>query len=486
MRAPARRGLVPVLVSALVAVLALVAPAASAAPATIERYAGSDRFATAAAVSRAGFAPGVGVVYVVSGVKFPDALAAAPRAAADGAPVLLVRPTDIPAAVATELDRLNPGRVVVLGGPETVSTGVEQQLAAYTSGGVTRVAGADRFATAARLASTFPAGVDVAYIAAGAKFPDALAGAAVAGLGDDPLLLVGGTSLHPAVAEALRTLRPGRLVILGDRASVSTEIEAELAGYAPVSRVGGTDRFATAAQLSATAFPDGADTVYLTTGWNFPDALAGAAVAGRDGGPVLLVTPTAIPGTVATELARLGASKVVVLGSEASVSASVAAQAAGQVTDPILADNPVVTLPPSWDEIGRIDATYTSPPVSRGAGKIALEWAKTQIGKPYGWGQAGPDAYDCSGLILRAYEQAGVQLRRMTKDQWYDTRRVALDEMVPGDLMFWSSNGQPSGIYHSAIYAGNGMRVHAPSPGKFVELVPVWSGNLLPYGGRIG
>jgi cell wall-associated NlpC family hydrolase len=484
MTARTARPLPLLLVVVLTALLGLVATPAGAEPATIVRYAGADRYATAAAVSKANFSPGVGAVYVASGLSFPDALAAAPRAAADGAPVLLVKPHEVPAVVATELGRLAPKKVVVLGGPETVSDAVAASLGAYAP--VTRVAGPDRYSTAAQLASTFPAGVDVAYIAAGKTFPDALAGAAVAGLGDDPLLLVRGTTLDASVVTALTKLRPGRLVILGDTNSVSAELAAQLASYAPVSRVGGKDRFATSALLSAAAFPDGASTVYLATGTNFPDALAGAPVAGRDGGPVLLVTPTSIPGTVATELARLGATKVVVLGSELSVSASVAAQAAGQVEDPILEDKPVVTPPPSWDEIGQIAATYTTPPASKGAGKIALDWAKTQLGKPYGWGEEGPDSYDCSGLTMRAYERAGIQLRRVTRDQWYDTRRVALDDMVPGDLMFWSNNGQPSGIYHVAIYAGNGMRLHAPSPGKFVELVPVWSGNLLPYGGRIG
>ena len=267
---------------------------------------------------------------------------------------------------------------------------------------------------------------------------------------------------------------------------VSAEARGGATAYTgTVTRLAGEDRYATAAQVSAATYPDGADTAYLATGADFPDALAGAAVAGQ--GRATAARARAGHRCAGQRgAARLTLSQVVVLGSMAVVSDAVAKEAAGQVTDPILEEKPVATAPPSWDEIGQVAAGYTTPAASKGAGKVALDWAKTQLGKPYGWGEEGPDAYDCSGLTMRAYERAGIALHRTTRDQWYDTRRVALDDLVPGDLMFWSSNGQPSGIYHVAIYAGDGMRIHAPSPGKFVELVPVWSGNLLPYGGRIG
>lgn len=93
--------------------------------------------------------------------------------------------------------------------------------------------------------------------------------------------------------------------------------------------------------------------------------------------------------------------------------------------------------------------------------------------------------YDCSGLVMRAYEAAGVRLPRTTHAQWAATERVALADLQPGDLVFWSSNGEPSGIHHVGIYAGGWMRVHTPRPGKGVERVPMWEQGLLPYGGRV-
>lgn len=125
------------------------------------------------------------------------------------------------------------------------------------------------------------------------------------------------------------------------------------------------------------------------------------------------------------------------------------------------------------------------PPSSSDAGRQALEWARTQIGKPYVWGATGPDGYDCSGLTQTAFARAGVSLPRTTRAQYAATTRVPVDQLRPGDLIFYSNNGAPSGIYHVAIYAGDGMRLHAPSPGKTVELVPMYWPNVLPYGGRV-
>lgn len=474
------------LATALATLLALVAPPALAAPAAIDRLSGDDRYATAAAVSRDNFAAGVATVYVANGLDYPDALAGAPRAAADGSPILLVQQTALPAVVKTELNRLRPGRIVILGGSGVVSDAVANELRAYTSGSVTRLSGADRYATAAAVAATFGSGVDVAYVASGLTYPDALAGAPVAGSGKDPVLLVRGERLDTPVAGALRTLRPKRIVILGGAGAVSESIAAELRSNTAgsVTRLGGNDRFSTSAAISAAVYPDGSDVVYLANGYDFPDALSAAPLAGRDRGPVLLVRPGSIDPTVALELARLGASRVVALGGPGVVSDAVLNQAAGRVDDPVLEDKPVTTAPVLTDEMAAIAASYRTPATSR-AGTTAISWARTQLGKKYAWGGAGPDTYDCSGLVMRAFEKAGRQLPRVTRDQWKATTRVSLDDLRPGDLLFWSSNGQPSEIYHVAIYTGNGMRLHAPSTGKFVEEVPIWNGNLLPFGGRV-
>jgi putative cell wall-binding protein len=93
------------------------------------------------------------------------------------------------------------------------------------------------------------------------------------------------------------------------------------------TRIAGADRYATSAAVSRDAFQPGVPVAYLASGANFPDALAGAAAAGKQGGPVLLTTPTALPPTVAAELARLKPQRIVVLGGPSVIYDSVIGQA---------------------------------------------------------------------------------------------------------------------------------------------------------------
>lgn len=127
-----------------------------------------------------------------------------------------------------------------------------------------------------------------------------------------------------------------------------------------------------------------------------------------------------------------------------------------------------------------------APVPSGKAGQAALDAAFTQLGKPYVWGATGPGSYDCSGLTQWAYRQAGVSIPRTTKLQWDATTRISASQLQPGDLIFYSSNGSRSGIYHVAMYSGPGMRVHAPAPGKYVEHVPLsWSAEKIVGYGRV-
>ena len=297
----------------------------------VDRYAGANRYATAAAVSASGFAPGVSVAYVATGANFPDALAAGAAAAHRGAPVLLVTGTAVPQATANELARLDPDRIVVVGSEAVVSAGVATALEAYaTTRVVERIAGANRFATAARIsASTFAPGVGVAYIATGMNFPDALAGVAATGGNDGPVLLVGSNELPTETAAELTRLRPARLVLLGSSGVISSGVATALRPYATSGeaprRLSGATRYDTAAAISAGTYAS-ATTVFLAIGTNFPDALGGGPVAAGIPGPLLLVTASSIPASAASELSRLAPTRVVVLGSSQVVSDSVIQQ----------------------------------------------------------------------------------------------------------------------------------------------------------------
>jgi putative cell wall-binding protein len=303
----------------------------------VVRQSDSDRYATAATISRETAPANVPVVYIATGLNFPDALAAAAAAGHLDAPILLVQPSSIPAATQAELTRLKPGKIIVAGGPGVVSDEVLNQLAADPNppNGVERQSGGDRYATAADVSSnTFAPGVPVAYVATGQNFPDALAAAAAAGSQGGPVLLVTKTSIPDATATELDRLKPGRIVVAGGTGVVSNGVLAALDGYTAgaVERHSGANRYATAASISSHTFAPGVPVVYIATGLNFPDALAAAAAAGGLGGPVLLVGSTTIPTDTAAELNRLKPARIVVAGGTGVVSDGVLTQLAVYLT----------------------------------------------------------------------------------------------------------------------------------------------------------
>ncbi|MEU7835162.1 MULTISPECIES: NlpC/P60 family protein [unclassified Nonomuraea] len=119
---------------------------------------------------------------------------------------------------------------------------------------------------------------------------------------------------------------------------------------------------------------------------------------------------------------------------------------------------------------------YTGP--ASGNALAALQFAFAQVGKPYRYGATGPGSYDCSGLTQAAWRAAGVGIPRTTYTQWSwgASRRVSLDKLRPGDLLF------SRGLGHMGMYAGNGKMVHAPQTGdvvKVVDLDDYWRARLL-------
>lgn len=112
----------------------------------------------------------------------------------------------------------------------------------------------------------------------------------------------------------------------------------------------------------------------------------------------------------------------------------------------------------------------TSPPPPTRDQLIAtvIAWAMAQRGKAYVFGAAGPDAYDCSGLTMRAYEQVGIRFGHWTGWQLQVGRPVSRSAMLPGDLVFplWD---------HVGIYLGNDLMIVAPTEGEPVQVQRVWS-----------
>ncbi|MET7284035.1 NlpC/P60 family protein [Kribbella sp. NPDC005582] len=113
------------------------------------------------------------------------------------------------------------------------------------------------------------------------------------------------------------------------------------------------------------------------------------------------------------------------------------------------------------------------PVPANGRAGRAVQVALAQMGDPYIWGDAGPNSFDCSGLMMYAWGKAGVSLSHSSKAQASEGRRVSKSQLMPGDLVFYYSP-----ISHVAMYIGNGRIVHASRPGKPVKTDPI---DLMPY-----
>ncbi|MFZ6992717.1 NlpC/P60 family protein [Curtobacterium sp. RRHDQ66] len=129
-----------------------------------------------------------------------------------------------------------------------------------------------------------------------------------------------------------------------------------------------------------------------------------------------------------------------------------------------------------------------APSPSKAAGAIA--YARGQLGKPYVLGGAGPNTWDCSGLVMMAYNSQGIATGGHNVVWQYNYfgsigRLVPLSQRQPGDILFYSRNGTASGGYHDSIYTGGGMMVEAANPNVGVVERAIWLPNqLLPYVAR--
>jgi peptidoglycan DL-endopeptidase CwlO len=126
----------------------------------------------------------------------------------------------------------------------------------------------------------------------------------------------------------------------------------------------------------------------------------------------------------------------------------------------------------TWQALGG-GAPVVARPRGAALSLQAIYLAAAQRGKPYVWGAAGPNAFDCSGLMQWVFGRLGVQIPRTTYTQYAALRHVSHAQVQPGDLIFLDRLG------HVGIYAGFGSIWHAPHTGSTVTLSRVWDPNYV-------
>ncbi|GAA2248264.1 hypothetical protein GCM10009851_37090 [Herbiconiux moechotypicola] len=290
---------------------------------TVSRLGGLDRYHESVLigdqVTKGADAP---LVYVASGEKYADALSAASVAAQRGAPLLLTTTDRVPEVVTQAIVAYKARQIVVVGGESSISMTGMALLSVGTSATVTRIGGVDRYDTSRKLISDTTFGAKPStelFVASGTKFPDALSASPAAATIPAPVLLVNGA--EPTLTAAEHSLVTGRgvkkVTVFGGEDTLSRGLNDSLAAAAGASsRIDGADRYAVAARSVAKHFPSTipSDTVYLATGTDFPDALAGGALAGANHAPILLVSKSCMTRETAAEITRLKPQHLVLLG----------------------------------------------------------------------------------------------------------------------------------------------------------------------------
>jgi len=298
-------------------------------PPEVDRIGGTDRFETAALIA-AQYPDRVNTVYIANGNTFADALTGAAPAASSkvpstlaanayASPVLLTKANVLPDATVAALQDLKPQQIVILGGEGVVEPAVATALAAF--GQVERLGGEDRYDTSAQVAKLYDRNVPVVYVASGAdaNFPDALSGGALAGSQGSPVLLTRPERVDDFTQSALDYLNADEVIVLGGENAVTKTVYDAVGAD---GRLAGTNRYGTSAAV-ANEFDAPVDGAFVASGRAWPDALAGSALAGFLGQPLLLSDTSDVPDVVMDELDDLSPATVALLGGKRALTQDV-------------------------------------------------------------------------------------------------------------------------------------------------------------------
>lgn len=266
----------------------LVVQASPSEPVTARIF-GNTLYDTAVEISKKGWdsAP---IVVLATGKNFPDALTGTVLAHKINGPMLLTESDHLNSSVSEELKRLGTKSVYLLGGTAALNGTIEQSL---RDQGILplRLFGADQFGTAAAIAYEATPSSTQAFLVNGESFPDALSISSYAAAHDIPILLTRADSLPTETAQALAHMGVTQVTLIGGKAVIRDTVIEQL-GKLPqpvtiAARYAGYDQYETNTTV-LTSLPYETSNTYVATGENFPDALAGAALAAKNNAPILL------------------------------------------------------------------------------------------------------------------------------------------------------------------------------------------------------
>lgn len=287
------------------------------AAATSQRLWGTDRYGTAIDISKNGWSEGAEYAILANGENFPDALSAAPLAKKYNAPILLNPGQPLDTRVESELKRLGVNKVFIIGGtgvvPQNIQDGIDKMNIKTI-----RLYGEDRYETAVKVAEQLGSSTQIA-VANGENFPDAMSMAPIAANMSMPIILTPSNELPSSVAQYIKNNDIRASYVVGGNDVVSDSIFNSLPN---AERISGDNRYDTNIEiLKKFALSSKLTKLYIANGENFPDALAGSALAAKDSSAVMLVNNSLAQSTQSFLLSNsVSLSNLNILGGEGVVS----------------------------------------------------------------------------------------------------------------------------------------------------------------------
>lgn len=286
------------------------------------RLEGAGRYETAVAISQEGWKEGAESVVLARGDIFPDALAGAPFAASKNAPILLTYQDKLPGSTKAELKRLNPKYIYVLGGDQAIKKEVIEELKTLNQNiKIERISGSTRYETATNIARKLGMTKEQVIIATGENFPDALSIAPYAAEYAYPIVLTESDKLPKTVSKYFNDVKGLKKVyVIGGKQAIS---ESAIKGLPHTERIAGNTRYDTSIEILKKLYNTN-DSIYVSTGKNFADALTGSVLAGKNKTGILLVDVNNFKEKAISNIIRTNfIQDYVILGGEVAVPTSV-------------------------------------------------------------------------------------------------------------------------------------------------------------------
>lgn len=253
-----------------------------------KRLSGENRYVTASEISKFGWKSSSEWAIIATGENFPDALTSSTLAKKLNAPILLTEKNKLNENTKNELKRLNVKKVYLIGGNGVIGTEVENELKNMKIS-TTRIYGKDRFETSVKIAEKLD-NVKELVIVTGEDFPGALYMAPIAAKKGIPIILVPKDEVPDSIKKFVKGKNISKSYIIGEQDLISDSVAS---GLPNPDRIYGIDRYdRNLAALYRFASEINFSTIYVATGENFPDALAGSVVAAQTGSPIFLVNKT--------------------------------------------------------------------------------------------------------------------------------------------------------------------------------------------------